>query len=494
MRKLENTYRNSVSFIRLRRARQLVVAIGCVALLSGCQTLGNFTSSQPTAAKPTPVAVKEPEKPAPVSVAPVIAPEKQAAENLLDKSQIEPKIVEQPTDQSLHLNRPITETEKTPVRIALLLPLTGAHQKIGNDLLKAANIALFDHNNVQLKLQPYDTQGTAAGAAIAATAATGEGAEIILGPLFSASVKAVRPIAAANNVSVLAFSTDVTAAGGGVYLMGLTAHQQINRVLEFSYRQGLSQFAVLAPQNPYGNAAVISIQQVTQRLGLNLRQVSRYPANLPSGSEELQEIAKSAANYNARNWQLKQEIKKVKGKKDPESKAQYKRLSKLDTLGEVSFEALIIPEGGQKLRELAPLLSYYDIDPTKVQFIGTGLWADNSLTTEPSLVGGWFAAPAPEASNQFLARFKSIYGYTPPHIASLAYDALALSGLLALEEDENKFSDTNLQNPDGFSGYNGIFRFTGNGLAERGLAVMQLGQQELELLEPAPTSFAPLIN
>ena len=392
------------------------------------------------------------------------------------------------------LNRPdLVPTEKA-VRLAILLPLTGPHQKIGNDLLNAANMALFDHNNTQLRLQPYDTKGTVEGAKEAALAAAREGSEIFMGPLFSASVKAVQPIAQQNNINILAFSTDITAAQEGVYLMGLTVQQQIDRVLEFSYRQGLVNFAVLAPENAYGDTAVSSIQNTIQRLGLNLTQLSRYPANLPPGSEELQDIAKTVANYEARQWSLRQALNKLKGKTDPESKAAYAQLSKLDTLGDVNFDALIIPEGGQKLRELAPLLSYYDVDPAKVKFIGTGLWADISLTTEPSLVGGWFAAPSPEATNQFLARYNSIYGYTPPRIASLAYDALALSGLLAQDEGDDKFSTAKLQSTEGFSGYNGIFRFQNSGIAERGLAVMQLGQDNLELLEPAPGTFTPAIN
>ncbi len=392
------------------------------------------------------------------------------------------------------LNRPdLAPTEKA-VRLAILLPLSGPHQKIGNELLNAANMALFDHNNTQLRLQPYDTKGTPEGAREAALAAAREGSEIFMGPLFSESVKAIQPIARQNNINILAFSTDVTAAQEGVYLMGLTVQQQIDRVLEFSYRQGLVNFAVLAPQNAYGDTAVSSIQNTIQRLGLNLTQLSRYPSNLPPGSEELQDIAKIVANYEDRQWRLRQALNQVKGKTDPESKAAYARLSKLDTLGDVNFDALIIPEGGQKLRELAPLLSYYDVDPTKVKFIGTGLWADVSLTTEPSLVGGWFAAPSPEATNQFLARYNSIYGYTPPRIASLAYDALALSGLLARDEGEDKFSTAKLQSAEGFSGYNGIFRFQNSGIAERGLAVMQLGQDNLELLEAAPSTFTPAIN
>ena len=461
-------------------------------LLSACQTVS--FNNDPDGEKPS-VAETENTTETEIQAAPTteqISPEKKAAEESLQSSD-----QKHPFSENLapaFSLRPPGFLSEEAVKIAILLPLSGQHEAIGNDLLKAAYMALFDHSNKRLRLLPYDTKGTPEGAHQAALAATGEGAEIILGPLFSASVAAVRPVATANNINVVAFSTDTKVAGDGVYLMGLTAGQQISRVLEFSFRQGLERIAILAPESPYGDTVIEDVLLTTQRLGLSMDKVIRYPANLEPGSEELHEIAKGIADYDARNWRLKQEIKKLKGLQDANSKALLKRLSKMDTLGDVTFDALIIPDGGQRLRELAPLLSYYDIDPTEVQFIGTGLWADQSLTSEPALVGGWFAAPTPAKTDQFQTRFKQIYNYYPPRIASLAYDATALAGLLALEEREDKFSRIVLENPDGFSGYNGVFRFPDSGIAERGLAVMQVGQQTLELLEPAPESFEALIN
>lgn len=465
-------------------------------LISACQTVGQQATTSNSQSSAPKVAETKPEpksEPAPKTTE-VVAPEKKAAEDLLAGKEIKSENLNtEKTNPSFSLRKP-EENAVTPVRIAVLLPLSGQHKKIGTDLLNAANMALFDHQNSTLKLQPYDTLGTPEGARLAAEKAIREGAEVILGPLFSGSVKAVQATARQNNVNVLAFSTDVTAASSGVYLLGHTVEQQVQRILDFAYRQGIVDFAVLAPQNAYGDKAMVAIRTKLGQLGLNLREITRYPTDLPPGSEELHEYAKKIANYDARNWQLRQEVKKVEGKEDPESKALQKRLSKLDTLGDVNFEALIIPDGGQKLRELAPLLSYYDIDPAKVQFIGTGLWADPSLTTEPSLVGGWFAAPPPAATEQFLQRFKSIFGYTPPRIASLAYDAMALAGLLAYEPGDNKFSTANIENREGFSGYNGIFRLKPSGLSDRGLAVMRLGQSDMELLEEAPANFTPALN
>ncbi len=381
-----------------------------------------------------------------------------------------------------------------PIKIAILLPLSGQHEAIGNDLLKAANMALFDLGNTQLELMPYDTKGTERGAESAAAEALVDGAELILGPLFSSSVPAVRRLAVPRDINVVTFSTDTSVAGDGVYMMGLTVGQQINRIMEFSYRQGLLNFAVLAPDTPYGDAVIDNVYMASDGLGLTVDKVMRYPVSIEPGSQELHEIAKILGDYSERQKLLEEEIKLYEKETDDASKAYVKRLEKMDTFGEVSFDALIIPEGGGRLKELAPLLSYYDIDPEVVQFIGTGLWADRSLSTEPALVGGWFSAPSPENSSAFQQRFSQTYGYTPPRIASLAYDAMALAGLLAQDPPETRFDRIALENVNGFTGYDGIFRFPENGVAERGLAILEVGQSDLLMLEPAPQSFDQLLN
>ncbi|WP_246157152.1 penicillin-binding protein activator [Sneathiella litorea] len=380
------------------------------------------------------------------------------------------------------------------IKIAILLPLSGPTAAVGNDLLRAANIALFDLGNRQLELLPFDTKGTPRGAESAAAESLVSGAELILGPLFSSSVATVRPLAQERGVNVITFSTDTTVAGDGVYVMGLTVGQQVRRVMEFAYRQGLFNFAVLAPSSPYGDAVVKNVTETTSSLGLSLDRTVRYPTDVPAGSQDLHEIARIMGDYTLRQKQLEQEIQLYSKKDDDESKAYVKRLEKLDTFGEVSFDALLIPEGGARLKELASLLSYYDIDPEVVQFLGTGLWEDPSLSAEPALVGGWFSAPSPEKAAAFQKRFTDLYGYQPSRIASLAYDAMALAGVLALDPADIRFSPAAIENPSGFAGYDGIFRFPENGIAERGLAVLEVGPRKQLVLEPEPESFAPALN
>ncbi|MFC4271511.1 ABC transporter substrate-binding protein [Sneathiella chungangensis] len=397
-----------------------------------------------------------------------------------------------PAVTGLRATAPAGLTE--PIKIAILLPLSGPAAAVGNDLLKAANIALFDLANGQVQLLPFDTQGTPRGAESAAAEALVSGAELILGPLFSSSVATVRPLAQSRGVNVITFSTDTTVAGDGVYVMGLTVGQQIRRVMEFAYRQGLFNFAVLAPNTPYGDAVVRNVTETTGNLGLFLDRTVRYPVNVAPGSQDLHEIAKTLGDYDLRHKQLLKEIQLYKSKEDDQSKDYVKRLEKLDTFGEVTFDALVIPEGGARLKELASLLSYYDVDPEIVQFIGTGLWEDPSLSAEPALVGGWFSAPAPAKAAEFRKRFESLYGYQPSRIASLAYDAMALAGIMALDPVDARFKREDIENPSGFTGYDGIFRFPENGVAERGLAVLEVGPKGQLVLEPAPDSFAPALN
>ena len=51
------------------------------------------------------------------------------------------------------------------------------------------------------------------------------------------------------------------------------------------------------------------------------------------------------------------------------------------------------------------------------------------------------------------------------------------------------FSQEAILNPSGFTGVDGLFRFTPNGLVQRGLAVLEVEPQGPIVIDPAPQSF-----
>lgn len=335
------------------------------------------------------------------------------------------------------------------VRVALLLPLSGSSEKLGAALLHAAELALFDLADNRFRLLVKDTGTTPEGARAAAESALAEGARLILGPLFAPQVAAAGATARASAVPMISFSTDLAVAGSGVWIMGILPAIQVERVVGYTASRGLRRFAVLAPATPYGDAVVNALYQTVAPTGAAIGPIQRYA---PDETD----------------------------------------LSPLVTALGTEMDAVLLPEGGNKVRLLAPLLAFHDIDPTLVKFLGTALWDDPTLGLEPTLIGGWFAAPDPGPWTEFAARYRELHGETPPRLATLAYDATALAAVLARGPAGPDFSAATLTQPNGFAGIDGIFRLTPAGAVERGLAVLEVGAKGASVIDPAPKSFEEL--
>ena len=116
---------------------------------------------------------------------------------------------------------PLTDARRPGERrVALLLPLSGNLSSLGQDLLDAAQLAVFDVADDSLVLLPIDTGGTRDDARVAAETAVDRGADLILGPLLATSVTAAAPVARANGLNIVAFSNDRSVAGDGVFTIG----------------------------------------------------------------------------------------------------------------------------------------------------------------------------------------------------------------------------------------------------------------------------------
>lgn len=378
---------------------------------------------------------------------------------------------------------------RTDIRVGVLLPLSGSYGDVGQSLLNAASLALFETKDNRLVLIPRDTGGTAEGATAALTALLSEDVDVILGPLLAPAVRAVAPQAAAAGVPMIAFSSDTTAAVDGAYLLSFLPEEEVRRTIAYAAAQGHNKFAALLPDTPYGQKVQRAFLAAVLENGGTVTDMVTYPPD----TARLMEPARTVAHYEERRRELENERKFLAGfGEDDLAEELLHRLAKLDTLGEVSYDALLIAEGGGLLRALAPLMPYFDVDPGDVKFLGTGLWNDAGLAREPQLQGGWFAAPEQDHAQAFLERYREIFRREPPRIATLAYDAMALVTSLAGEAAPNAaFARERMQDPNGFVGIDGIFRFRPDGTVERGLAVMTITTRGLKTLSAAPTAFAP---
>ena len=409
---------------------------------------------------------------------PVVLAEEEIGEPLEPKPPLPPVPEPIQKPEPLSLNPPSTEG---PIRVALLLPLTGPERVLGRTMLDAATLAMFEVGSEKMILMPRDTKGDASIAREVAEEVLQEGVELILGPLFSESVTAVSEPARLRGVNIVAFSNDSSVAGNGVHLLAFLPQQQIDRVVSFAVSQGIRKFGILAPETAYGIKVVDSLRIAALQSNGELTDVSFYKA----GASDAMAAAEQLANYKLRRDQLMSERRTLRA---AGNMAALARLDGRDTLGDPTFDAVMLPEGGGALRQVAPLLPFFDIDPLKIRFLGTGLWDDPTIGKEPALIGGWFAAAPPESILRFNARFADVFGYRPLRMATLAYDAVALAAALP------NFSSTEILSPHGFVGTDGIFRFLPNGVVDRGLAILEVHKDGPIVIDPAPLNFTQLTN
>lgn len=382
--------------------------------------------------------------------------------------------------------RPITPMAlSSTVRVALLVPLSGPNAKLGRSMLNAAQMALFDFSDKTVELLVFDTEGTPEGAMSAAGLAIGDGSSVILGPLLAPSVRSVAPMARAANVTVVGFSSDRTITGNGVYTMGFFPETEVERVVAFAVQRGIKRFAALAPGDAYGQAVVETMKQTVGGLGAEVSRVMFYDPM----ADDYSDVVRELADYDLRRKALLDQRKDLAGRDSDLAKRALERLEKLQTIGDVPFDALLLADGGRRLLAIAALLPFYDIDPKKVRMLGTGQWDAPGLGSEPALLGGWHAGPPPKARADFVAGYKKIYTATPHRLATLAYDAMALASVLSKSPGGPNFSAASMAVKSGFWGRDGIFRFLPDGSVERGLAVLRLTPGGSRTISRAPESF-----
>ncbi|HVC51450.1 MAG TPA: penicillin-binding protein activator [Stellaceae bacterium] len=348
-------------------------------------------------------------------------------------------------------------------KVALLLPLSGPNARLGKAMLNAAQLALFTMGSEGLTLVPRDTGGTAEGAAKAAQSAVNDGAQLILGPLLAAEVASVKPIAMNANINLIGFSTATQLAGGNAFLMGFLPHDEAVREVSYAREKGLSQFAALLPNSPYGHLMEAALRDGVAASGGQIGKIEYFDPRGADTSGAVQRLIGAPTGGAG-----------IGTAPPPAPK----------------FDALLLPEGGSQLKQLAGQIKAAGISTTQVRLLGSGLWDDATVAGDPALYGGWFATSPPDARHDFENRYQAAYHQAPPRLASLAFDGAALAAVLAKAGGDHPFSRDAILNPSGFTGVDGLFRFTSAGLVQRGLAVLEVEPQGNVVVSPAPQSFA----
>ncbi len=340
------------------------------------------------------------------------------------------------------------------VPVALLVPSSSANASgLANSLENAARLAVNDLQGVEIDLRVYDTGGTSTGASAAAAEALAEGADIIVGPLFGQAAAAAGQVAAQRGVNVLTFSNNPSIAGGNVFLLGNTFQNSADRLVRFASNRGRGSFYVVHAEDESEIAGRDAIQRAVSSNGGRVAGVSSFPLSQQGVINAIPQIASGVRSTGANS------VFVTSG-----------------TSGALPFLADLLPENG--------------IDSGVAQFIGLQrLDIPNSALSLKGLQGAWFATPSPERTSTFNSRYQAAYGSLPSPVAGLAYDGIAAVGALVSQGNRDPFGAAALTQGQGFAGVYGPFRLFPNGTNERGLAVAEIRNNQVIVIDPAPRSF-----
>ena len=365
--------------------------------------------------------------------------------------------------------------EAPRARVALLLPLTGSQAPLGQSMLNAATLALFEQSGPAVEFLPRDTGGSPGGAAEAARGAIAEGARVIVGPLTAAETGAVAAVARASDVPVLAFTNDANLAGRGAWVLGLTPAQQVRRLVQAAQAQGVQRIALAAPNGAFANQLAAALRTATQEAGLPPPVVVTYPQGAAMGMAA-RELASRL---------LPPEGSQPMGLQAPGAPAMGTPPGTPPIAAPEPPGLLILGESGARARQFAAALPEAGLAVPPLRLAGTALWAQETgaLAQEPVLAGAWFPGPDNYARAQFEDRYQQAFGERPPRLAATAYDAATVA-----VRASRAGPGAPLAMPLGemVLGGDGALRLLPDGQAQRALAVFALEPGgEPRVVEPA---------
>jgi hypothetical protein len=349
--------------------------------------------------------------------------------------------------------------KSAPVPVALLVPF--GSEESNNDILatslqNAAQLAVSDLGDVKIDLRVYPTSGSTTGAAEAATKAANEGAKIILGPVFGEAANAAGAAVSGRGLSVLSFSNNTAIAGGNVFVLGHTFENTADRLVQYAASKGKSNVLVVHAKNLTGQVGRDAVQNAATNAGAQFTGSASYEFSQQGVITAVREIAQQVRDTNTDTIVFAS-----------------------DTAGALPILAQLLPENG--------------IDPKEIKFMGLTRWDIPTQTLSlTGLQGGWFALPDPSLSGSFRDRYSNAYGQQPHPLAGIAYDGVAAIGALVSSGKSDILSRESLTQPSGFAGVNGVFRLLSDGTNERAMAVVEIENNQIKVIDPAPRKFGAI--
>ena len=337
------------------------------------------------------------------------------------------------------------------IKIGLVVPLSGENKDLGESILKSIRFAVNDIDDNKIIIIPKDNQNNPDKTFKVSQELYDEGTKIIIGPIFKKNTTKLNQLN--NDLIFLSFTNKIGKTKKNIISAGVNSISQFNAIKKFQSLKEIERSYLFAPNNNI----LEEIKTGIKKSKIKLKDELFYDPDPTLITKQIEDVTR----YRIRKQNLIDEINRVKNSNVANKDKKITQLEKLDTIGGINFDSVIIADFEESLKSVATSLIYTDIPPTRVTYITLNQWFDASLLNEIMIQPIYFPSVNYENYIDYLNKYKNNYFSNSNQIAFLSYDLVGLVYYLLYKNNfvvDNKiFYKKNM-----FKGKIGIFEIDKN--------------------------------
>jgi len=344
--------------------------------------------------------------------------------------------------------KPITLGKGT-MKVAMLLPLSasGSLGEEGRKMRDGAQLAMSDMGNDLITLTIEDTRGDGALAKKKTVEAMGSGAKAVIGPAELPAARQLAQVSGTKRPPVLALAENF-AGSPGIYSVRLSEADSAAAAAAALAAKGKRKFVLFVAAGAGSDAVAKRVENSLSIYGASLTVTMPY-TTVGGGAEKA--VADMAALVERP-------------------------------------DAVVIASGGGNPSAIVSPLKSKGLLGKGVALIGTSRWLAQPLD-DPLLDGAYIAALDAAETGPIATRFKSTFNYDADVNVAYAYDMVALTAGIASAAGPKGLTRQVLENPTGFRGSTGLFRFRADGASERSMPFYQVRNGSLKQIDKSISGF-----
>ena len=302
------------------------------------------------------------------------------------------------------------------IKIGLVVPLSGENKDLGESILKSIRLAVNDINDDRILIIPKDNQNSPEQTLKVSKELYENDVKIIIGPIFKKNTLKLDELN--NDIIFLSFTNKISGTNKNIISAGVNSFSQFNAIKKFQTLNEIERSFLFAPNNNILQEIKVGVKKSK----IKLKDKFFYDQDPTKITKQIEDVTR----YQIRKQNLLDEIKRVKNSDETNKLKKIAQLEKLDTIGGINFDSVIIADFEEALKSVATSLIYTDIPPTRITYITLNQWFDKSLLNENMIQPIFFPSVNYKNYNDYLIRYKKNYLTSSNQIAFLSYDLIGL--------------------------------------------------------------------